>query len=163
MVMFKLNNKRRAVTLAAMTALLCSPAMAGFDDATFTVSVQVLSSCTVSAGDLDFGTYDGNQNDAQSTISVNCTGQTPYTVELNGGEAGDTAARVMTGDTHATTLGYQLYQDGARSSVFGEGAEDKDLTGTGANQSVTVYGRMAAGQTLTEDTYDDVVTVTVTY
>jgi spore coat protein U-like protein len=37
------------------------------------------------------------------------------------------------------------------------------VTGTGAQQTLQVYGKMLSGQTLTPDTYSDTVTVTVTY
>lgn len=140
---------------------LAAPALA-VDD-TFTVSVEVLSSCTVTADDLDFGNYDGTEKDAQSNLTINCTGATDYQVALDGGEAADTANRVMSGDNNAGSLSYQLYQDGSRSTVFGLGADDVDQTGIGSNQTVVVYGRIPASQTLIEDTYDDVVTVSVTY
>jgi spore coat protein U-like protein len=37
------------------------------------------------------------------------------------------------------------------------------VTGTGASQVLQVYGKMLSGQTLTPDTYSDIVTVSVTY
>lgn len=156
----------RRFLLAALVTLVSSTAWAQQTDTdTFNVTVEVLSSCTVSADNLDFGTYDGAQLDATSDITVNCTGTTPYTVEIDGGEANDTAVRVMTGDTVGTaTLRYDLYSDTQGGTLFTEGAaNDVDGVGTGADQTVTVYGRMPASQLLIEDTYTDTVTVSVSY
>ena len=63
-------------------------------------------------------------------------------------------------------IAYQLYLDSARSQVWGDGATGAvhGGTGTGANQAITVYGRVPAGQPLPAGgVYRDTVTATIVY
>lgn len=135
----------------------------------FTVSANVLATCTIAANDLSFGDYDPAAlapNDANSTISVKCTSGTPYNVGLNAGNgSGATVTdRKMTGPNGAT-LNYGLYQDAARTTNWGNtvGTDTEPGTGTGASQSLTVYGRIPAGQFVQAGSYTDIITATITY
>ncbi len=157
----------------ALTALclccLATPASAATDTTSFTVTATVLASCDVSANNLSFLNYDPispTPHDVTTSVVVICTNGTSYDVGLSvGGGAGATyAARRM---THAgQTLAYSLYSDGAHSVVWGEtiGVDAVHGTGSGANQPLTVYGRIPAGQTAPAGgPYSDTITVTVTY
>src|ERR1700761_6961337 len=77
----------------------------------FAVTATVQSTCSATATALAFGAYTpgGGQLTNNSTISVKCTKNTPYTVALNAGATtGDTfAQRVMA--SGANTLQYNLY------------------------------------------------------
>lgn len=134
---------------------------------TFQVTATVTSACSVSATDLAFGTYDPTSlvnDDATSTVSVTCTLLAPYAVRLSGGGSADTAARVMDGGT-TTDLGYQLYSDALRTTVWGNTASD-DVPGTGAGLlpfAHTVYGRIPAGQDVEPGSYVDTITVSVDF
>jgi spore coat protein U-like protein len=67
----------------------------------------------------------------------------------------------------ANLLNYNLYTTTARTTVWGNGTAGTGVlagTGTGIVQAVTVYGRVASGQTsVPAGSYVDTVSVTVTY
>ncbi|MBZ9978061.1 spore coat U domain-containing protein [Mesorhizobium sp. BR-1-1-10] len=133
------------------------------------VRITIQAECkVVTAADLDFGTrgvVDANI-DQTTTISVQCTNSTPYSVGLNaGGGAGATVAvRKMTGPASAT-INYAIYRDAARTQVWGNTVGTDVITGTGngSAQSLTAYGRVPAQTTPAPGVYSDVVAVTITY
>jgi spore coat protein U-like protein len=140
---------------------------------TFQVSATVKPNCTTSATALGFGNYTPGSGaiTANSTITVNCTKSTPYTVGLNpGSTTGDAfIQRLMT--SGANTLQYNLYTTAALTTVFGDGtgATGTDSgTGTGMANALTytVYGQVpdnATNQASLPATYTDTITVTVSY
>lgn len=137
-------------------------------NAPFTVSARHTGSCTVSATTLDFGTQGvlDNDVDATNTVTVTCTNGASYSVGLNEGttSGGTTTARKMVGQTSSATIDYQMFQDAARTTNWGNASGSWVTgTGTGSAQSLTIYGRMPAQTTPQPDTYTDTVTVTVTY
>jgi spore coat protein U-like protein len=61
---------------------------------------------------------------------------------------------------------YNLYQDSARSTLWGNtsGTAPSAVAGTGTNADITVYGRVDAGQNLpVAVSYTDTVVATVTF
>ena len=80
---------------------------------------------------------------------------------LNGG--GNINARRMVLGTGA--VGYQLYSNATRTTVWGNTAGSNTVagSGTGATQNYTVYGLVPAQTTPAAGTYQDTITVTVTY
>lgn len=157
------------IAAASLPVLSGGPAAADTDQTTFDVTATVIDSCDVTAQDLDFGDYDpvsGAALDAATTLSVTCTFGADYDVGLSAGlGAGATyAARKMT-NGGTDTLTYALYRDAGRSQIWGEtiGSNTVSGTGTGAAQSIDVYGRAPIAQTAPADDYDDTITVTVTY
>lgn len=115
---------------------------------------------------VNFGNYSGAQNDATGSIEVTCNNGTTYTIGLNAGTgSGATITnRVMTG-TPSGTLGYRLFQDPARTINWGNTppTDTVNLTGNGAVQLSTVYGRILAGAVPATGSYNDTVLITVTY
>jgi len=143
---------------------------AATDDDTFDVTATIVASCTITAGDLAFGNYDPlavANTDATSTVTVTCSNGAGYNVLLDGGLSTNVAARTMDDDATGTEfLGYQLYSDAGRSTVWGEtiGTDTVVGTGNGAAQNLTVYGRIPAGQTTPSvGAYTDTVTATVDF
>ncbi|MGY4289602.1 spore coat protein U-like protein [Bradyrhizobium sp. LM2.7] len=135
----------------------------------FNVTITIQSNCVVqSATDLAFGSQGviTANIDAQSTISVQCTNTTPYTIGINvGNGAGATvASRKMTGPA-AATVNYSVYRDAARTLVWGTtiGTDTIAGTGNGSTQPLTVYGRVPPQTTPAAGAYSDTLTVTVTY
>jgi spore coat protein U-like protein len=132
-----------------------------------TATATVLSSCNVSATNLNFGTASvltGNV-DATSSLSVQCSNALPYTVALNGGNSGavnPTQRKMANGPSQIT---YGLYRDAARTLPWGStmGTNTASGTGTGLIQALTVYGRVAAQTTPAPGVYQDTIVVTVTY
>jgi spore coat protein U-like protein len=140
---------------------------------TFAVTATVASKCTASATALAFGTYTPGAGAVtnNSTISVKCTKNTPYTVALNAGATtGGTVAQRLMG-SGANTLQYNLFTTAAFATVFGDGSGTSQTeAGTGAGMatanSITVFGQLpdsATNQAAVPGSYTDTITVTVTY
>jgi len=133
----------------------------------FTVAATVLTSCQVTATNLSFGSVGllTANLDGANTVTPQCTSGTPYNVGLDAGTgAGATVAtRKMT--SGANTVNYSLYQNSARTQVWGTtiGTNTVAGTGTGANQPLTVYGRVPTQTTPRPATYSDTIVTTVTY
>jgi len=160
-----------------LLALSAAAALSGAGAATvtgnFQVQATVLSACTVSGSLLNFGNGIDPLAatlplDASSTLTVQCTNTTPYSVSLSAGAhaggAGNFASRAMQNGAH--TLGYQLYLDASRATVWGDGSGGSAPvagTGSGSNQSLTIYGRLPSLTGALPGTYSDTVTVTITY
>ena len=131
----------------------------------FNVQTNVQKACNIATNPLSFGTYSGSLINSTSIISVTCTITTTYTVGLNAGTAtGATVTnRSMTGPAGAL-LHYSLFSDTLRTINWGNSSGSwVSGTGTGIAQSLTVYGQMPAGQSLTPGSYTDTITATLTY
>ena len=129
--------------------------------ATATVTPQ----CSVSAPNtLNFGSVGALAAavDAQSTISVACSNQLPYTVGLSSASGtGPTTLKMSYGQNK---LGYAVYQDSARTTPWGNAAGSWMAgSGTASSQSLTVYGRLPAQPLPPPGNYTDTISVTVTY
>lgn len=147
----------------------------------FTVKATVAKSCSVTAGsDIQLGAVGGVAATAtnitgNNTISVTCSGETPYYIGLrpsnnNTGGAGVMAAQntpPVTGNTDSVP--YQLrstpgmtgtpWGNTATSTTVGNG---KSGSGNGTAQTIPVYAT-TPGANFTPDSYVDTVTVTVNY
>jgi spore coat protein U-like protein len=132
----------------------------------FAITATVQPSCTVSATSLAFGAYAGALLSSTSTISATCTNTTPYNIGLNAGTAtGATVTnRSMTGPA-ASLLHYKLFSDSGHTTNWGNtvGTNTVPKTGSGAVQTLTIYGQVPAGQYVTPGGYADTITVTLTY
>lgn len=171
--------KRKILLSALIVAVALSPVLPvvraatytnGTATATFNVTLTLQANCTISATPLAFGTNGvlATALNQQTTVAVTCTNTTPYNVGLDAGTVtGSTiTSRLMAGTTTGntgTTVGFQLYQDAGRATVWGntQGTNTVAGTGTGSAQSITVYGQVPAQATPTPDTYQTTVTATV--
>jgi spore coat protein U-like protein len=167
---------RSAVALAVFATGIALPVAQaatysnGTATATFNVTLTLQANCSISATPLSFGTNGvlATAINQQTSVAVTCTNTTPYNVGLDAGSVtGSTvAARLMagtaTGNT-GTTVGFQLYQDAGRTTVWGntQGTNTVAGTGSGSAQSITVYGQVPAQATPKPDTYQTTVTATV--
>lgn len=169
--MFTLKNTQRALLAAGLIAV-STGALALTASTTFQVSASVNKQCSVSAVNLTFPAVDplSSQTDGATTVTVNCTKNSPYTVGLSAGTTtGATIAqRLMANGTD--TMNYNLYTTAARTTVWGNSAVAPTWvsgtgTGLGNAQVLTVYGRVPTGQTnLAVGSYaETAITVTVTY
>jgi spore coat protein U-like protein len=132
---------------------------------TFDVSLTISDSCTVSApNDLPFGTQSGLTSalTAQADFYVNCTTDLDYGMTLTGSHTDTGSGQRYMSDGASSTVPYNLYWDSGRTNAWTE-STTIDGTGTGSNDTKTVYGSVASGTTPTAGTYSDTVTVTVTY
>jgi len=168
---FTLKITQRALVAAGLIAATSS-ALALTTTTTFQVQATVNKQCSVSAVNLTFPAVDplSSQTDGATTVTVNCTKNSAYTVGLDAGvTAGATIAQRKMANG-PDIMNYNLYTDAARSIVWGNSAVAPTwVSGTGAGmqtaQVLNVYGRVASGQTnLAVGTYTETtITVTVTY
>jgi spore coat protein U-like protein len=149
-------------------ALLGGEARAATATTTFNVQMTIAASCIInSASTLNFGSSGviAANVDQTSTLQVQCTNTTPYTISLDAGTGtgATVAARKMTNG--ANTITYSLYSDAGRTTVWGNtiGTNTVAGTGNGASQPYTVYGRVPPQTTPAAALYTDTITVTVTY
>ncbi|MCZ8376916.1 MAG: spore coat U domain-containing protein [Beijerinckiaceae bacterium] len=159
----------KSALLAAGLGLAIMPATyAATATGTLNLSITIQASCTVvSATAINFGsmaTIAANV-DQTSTLTVNCSSTTPYNVGLGvgGGSGATVATRKMT--SGSDVVNYTLYRDASRTQVWGEtiGTDTVTGTGTGANQTLTIYARVPSQAVPPPGTYTDAVTITVTY
>ena len=172
---FSLPAKLAAlIAVTAVCGLHITAANAGSAQADLDVSADVTANCTISPAALAFGTYDGAianaaaPLDSTGTVTVTCTNGSPVSITLGQGanadalSSDDTPLRNMTDGTQL--MAYFLYQDAGHATVWGNSlASDLAQDGNGAAQNLTVYGRIPAGQNLSEGTFTDTVVANVEF
>jgi spore coat protein U domain-containing protein, fimbrial subunit CupE1/2/3/6 len=167
--------KTRNLRLAAVALLFAAhaPAFAASKTATFNVSTSVVSNCTISASNMNFGSYDpvgansasGSDALVDGQISLNCTKSAPgVTVTLDLGLNPSGGARTMTSGTTTDALSYVLQNESnvdwtPTSGTVGYGPFSSAATAI----SHTVHGILAKGQDVAVGNYSDTVTATVNF
>lgn len=146
------NVRTRLILLACVSALA--------------VPVARSANCSVSTSGLNFGTYDvfsSLDDNSSATIIVNCVKKKTYSISLSSG-SGTFGSRTLT--STVGTLSYNLFLDPTHLTIWGDGSSGTSTfsgTGTGANISTPVYGRIPARQNVAVGSYSDLITVTVTF
>lgn len=167
----KFSNTIKPALSAAVLGLMAlagapTSAAAATATTTFAVTATVQSTCIVSASAMAFGTYIPTAaSTSTSTVTVTCTNTTPYNVGLNAGTTtGASVTNRMMAGSGGATLNYQLTQDSAHSTNWGNTTGSwVGGTGSGSAQNITVYGQVAAGQYVAPGAYSDTITATVNY
>ncbi|HKF49865.1 MAG TPA: spore coat U domain-containing protein [Terracidiphilus sp.] len=133
--------------------------------ATFAVTANVAANCTIAANPLAFGSYTGAVNNATTTVTAQCTNSTPYNIGLNAGTASGATVTSRQMQFGANLLNYKLTSDSAHAVNWGNtvGTDTVTGTGSGAVQTLTVYGQIPASQFVTPGAYSDTITATLTY
>ena len=146
--------------------LLCgltTPLWAASGTSSFDVNVQVLATCSISASNMTFSsitTGTTSNTDATSSLTVNCSNGTPYTIALGNGNNYSGGRRMTNGTTN---INYYLYSDSGRSTQWNS-ASTQTGTGSGSDQSFNIYGRIPSGQSVPfTGAYSDTIIATVTY
>jgi spore coat protein U-like protein len=157
-----------AACIGVFALLAGGLARAATSTASMLVTANVPTTCSVSAAPLPFGLYSlVTPATANTAIAVLCSAGTPYSVGLDAGTGAGASGttRAMTQVAGAASLAYNLYSDNAMSTPWGGtvGINTVAGIGTGSGQTLTVYGRIAAGQNVPVGAYADTVTVTLTY
>ena len=149
-------------------------AQAATTGTSFQVTATVQSTCSATAATLAFPNYTpgGGAQIGNTTISVKCTKNTPFTVALNAGATtGDAYTQRLMGGSGTNTLQYNLFTSAALAQVFGDGSGGTGtVAGTGLGvataNAVQVFGQVpdsATNQAAVPGVYTDTITVTVTY
>jgi spore coat protein U-like protein len=127
-------------------------------------SQETHAACNLNVQGVIFGSYDVfNVQSVESTgnVAVTCDVSTPYSIAFTPG-SGSYASRTLTSGPN--TLGYNLYSDPARTSVWGDGtAGTMTVSGSATSANHTVYGRIPARQNVFAGSYSDLITVTLTF
>lgn len=159
-----------AINYAAYLLLFppnCATLASPTGTAPFTVSATVVSTCSVSATTLDFGSTGllAANVDSTNALSVMCSNTVPYSILLDGGLSGATDPTLRKMTKGAETVTYGLYQDVARSQPWGstKGTNTVSGTGSGFPQGYTVYGRVPPQPTPSPGTFLDTIVVTISY
>jgi spore coat protein U-like protein len=139
-------------------------AVAATVSASFGVTATVQAACSVSASTMTFRPYAAAAVSATPTPSVTCTNPTPYNVSLSMALGATAATRKMTGSGSAVP-GYALSSNSHGTANWGQPVRTDTVAGTGngSEQTLSVYGRILAGEHAASGAYADVITVTVTY
>lgn len=161
------------VGLAAVGAVIATPALAATTSNTMAVTVNVINSCTVTASAMAFGapTAIGTANiDSTSTISLACTNGSTYDVALDNGANATSGQRYMSnGASTPVKIPYSIYSDAGRTTAWGAtsgagGNTSSGTTGTSGLVTLTAYGRIpSSAPSVGAGLYSDTVTVTVTF
>ena len=131
--------------------------------------------CSMSATSLAFGPYNPLSPSAilaTNTLRVTCDGAigelVHYSIALGAGGSASYTLREMTGRTGV--LQYNLYQDFARTLIWGDGQagtallqDGYVLSSTSASRSYLVYGRVIPGQNVRVGNYSDTISVTLNF
>lgn len=156
-----------AIVAAGLIAQPLEVAHAGTVSANMNVKIKIQNACQITTAptDLDFGTQGPLTAaiDNQTTFGVTCTDQAPYNIGMGAGQNASGGSNRMTDGTNFVS--YALYQDSARTTVWGNtvGSDTEAGTGNGDEQTITVYGEVPAQTTPPAGNYSDVVAVTVTF
>lgn len=160
-------------TAAVLAAAAVHPAQAQTVSGNFQVSITILKACTLtSATNMAFGSNDGviaANIDQTSTITVLCTGGTPYNIGLNAGTTpGTTETTRQMSNGGTDRINYGLYKAAGRTAGDNWGNAGLDrLSATAPAIPVpvahTVYGRVPVQTATATGGYTDTITVTVTY
>ncbi|WP_296002590.1 spore coat U domain-containing protein [Rugamonas sp.] len=161
-----------AVTLSyQFYALIVPPACPTLNPTTattFNVQATAINNCNIAVGSLGFGSSSllSGPVSTSSSLSIQCTNNNSYQIALNGGTvSGNVASRKMKNTGTAETISYRIsptsggtiWGDGTGSTVMVSGV------GTGAAQSVTLFGQVPAQSTPSPGDYKDTVTATVSF
>lgn len=164
---------RRALVLASVAAFFATAvgpgaANAATQTSNFDVSTQVTASAQVSATPLAFGSYnpiDTDATDEESIVSVTATVGTTYNIAIDAGHGSGATAAARKLEAPGDDLTYSVYRNSARTEVWGNtfGNNTQAGVGNGTAQNITVYGRIPAQQSARPGSYQDTLTVTVSY
>mgnify|MGYP001170041701 CR=1 FL=1 len=169
-----IHNTSLGALVSGVCATNTSAIFGGFNgqDGTVNVNATVSSACTVSAGNLAFGTVSASATNlaGSSTLTVTCPKGTPYYIGLVPSNGSTTGAGTMSGSAGNTDKpAYQLRSTpGSSGTIWGNTATPTSAgngvagTGSGGPQTHTVHATMP-GANYRPDSYSDTVTVRVHY
>jgi spore coat protein U-like protein len=165
---------------AAAAAALVSVSLnasASVANGTFTVTLVVNKTCTVTTSGASNITLGPVNAGAATTIQsgafgVECSNGTAFSIGLAPSNANTAGAGVLTGVAHGQTIAYQLYQNAAGTTIWGntagvgtQGNGPAISSGTGVATPVpfTVYANATGSTNVDPDTYTDTVTINVNF
>jgi spore coat protein U-like protein len=134
---------------------------------------SVFAACNVSTTSVNFDNYDVfsiNPLDATGTITVSCDERQPPTVTIAIGpslNSGGFDPRMMKHTARSDLLSYNLYIDRNYTRIWGDGSGNtytrSRKVGRRRPWVSTVYGRIPPGQDVSVGTYNETLTVIITW
>lgn len=134
-----------------------------------TAAAAAEAACTITTTAVSFGSYNvfaASADDGTGQISYRCTGPRPplVTIHLDKGGSPSFSPRQMRKGSE--TLGYNLYLDSTRSTIWGDGTGGTQVytranPPLGQNINLSVFGRIPASQDVSAGTYSATVTATI--
>ncbi len=127
------------------------------------------AACTVSSAGVNFGGYNvySTADDASAgAVTYRCTSfEIVIQISLSAGSGTYTARTLKKG---AEILNYNLYLDGALTSIWGDNSGSTDqytrfFPPTNTNVDVPVYGNITALQDVSVGTYNDTIVATINF
>jgi spore coat protein U-like protein len=128
------------------------------------------AACTISVTPVNFGAYDpfsASPDDTTGTITYRCnTNNEDIRIELDTGGAATFATRRML--SGAETLFYNLYQNAARTVIWGDGTSGtyvftRNNVPRNQNFNLTIFARIDADQDIAAGTYSNTVTALINW
>jgi spore coat protein U-like protein len=119
---------------------------------------------------LAFGAYDPTAaapSDATGAFEVRCTPRTSYRARISTGASGGFFPRTMVRGPNA--LAYNVYREAARVTVWGDGSGGTQVVTVGDSGppgnpvTVTIFGRLPAGQWVAAGSYSDTLVLTIEF
>lgn len=153
------------INVLGLVACNAIPLLTSTITGTFAATATVEKNCYLTANNLNFGTR-GVLNSAtlaSTALTLRCSSTIAYSIGLDNGLTG-TAPGTRLMKKGSETISYGLFKDDAYADLWGNaGALLRSGTGSGNDQSVSVYGRVPPQPTPSPGVYLDTVVVTVTY
>ena len=137
---------------------------------TLAMRSPAMAVCTISTTPVNFGSYDvfsAVATDSTGTVTYNCgKGDRNITIALDRGGAATFNPRRMLKGVEA--LNYNLYRDAARTTIWGDGTGGTQVyfdsnPPNNTNVTVTIYGRIPAGQDVSVGLYTNSVNATINF
>lgn len=159
-----LGSSALTALLAGAVAATSAPARA---DNTMTVRAVVTRGCNVNALPMMFGNIAWFMPNAttQTSILVDCTPNTAFSVAIDDGENFNAGQRRMRriGAGVGTYLNYEIYRNAARTQRWGTALAQvaSGVTPADGRVTLTAYGR--ATGFIVAGPFQDTVTVTITF
>ncbi len=124
-------------------------------------------SCSISATNLNFGSYTQTQLDGQSQIQLTCTDNHTMERRSRRGQVSRSGGLAPQHGWPRCFLNSTInFSQIPRAQSFGAthvGTDTVPGTGNGLTQTLPVYGRIPSGQRVRDGGYEDTITATLTF
>ena len=121
------------------------------------------ATCHVTPQSVSFSSYypiGGGSVDGIGSVNIACDAAVDFAVALTAGSGAFEQRRMSSG---AAQLSYNLYTNPSRTIVWADGSSGSNVSASGTDVDLTIYGRIGAGQNVPAGAYVDAITVVITY
>lgn len=168
----KFTKKLLAATLLTVGGFAAISSANAAESATMGVQATITEICDVVAGsDINLGNIvagaTGTTGETATAIKVNCSNLTPYNLSLSTLTGAVGTGVMLGGNEGAEQIPYKMFSDSGNTVPWGATVGTNTVTGTGdgmltAPQEHILY-ITADATDVSASTYNDTITVTVTY